>query len=100
MGVIHLLPMERFLLGLCKLETGGKILIARVSQIYLWCSVSLGRVELLTFGTHARSEGYCSCPVCVCESVHSFLPPRASRPRNIGTFGFIATRKNFYNCDL
>ena len=21
--------------------------------------------ELLTLGTHARSEGYCSCPVCM-----------------------------------
>ena len=43
----------------------------------------------LTLGAHARSEGYCSCPVCVCmymyvcPSVRSFLPPRASRPRNI-----------------
>ena len=27
-------------------------------------------------------------------SVRSFLPPRASRPRNIGTYVFIATRKN------
>ena len=26
----------------------------------------------------------CVC-VCVCVSVRSFLPPRASRPRNIGT---------------
>ena len=34
---------------------------------------------------HARSEGYCSCPVClsvcVCVSVRSFLPPRASRSK-------------------
>ena len=56
---------------------------------------------LLTLGTHARSEGYCSCPVCVClcecVSVHSFLPPRASRPR---TYVFTATRKNFYNRDF
>ena len=52
---------------------------------------------LLTLGAHARSEGYCSCPVClcvcVCVSVRSFLPPRASRPRNIGTYVFTATRK-------
>ena len=45
----------------------------------------------------ARGEGYCSCPVClcvcVCVSVRSFLPPRASRPRNIGTYVFTATRK-------
>ena len=32
---------------------------------------------------------------CVCVSVPSFLPPRASTPRNIGTYGFAATRKTF-----
>ena len=32
--------------------------------------------------------------VCVCVSVHSFLPPCVSRPRNIGTYVFTATRKN------
>ena len=31
--------------------------------------------------------------VCVCVSVRSFLPPRASRPRNIGTYVFTATRR-------
>ena len=56
----------------------------------------------LTLGAHASSEGYCSCPVfvCVCVSVRSFLPPRTSRPRNIGTYVFTATRKNFYNRDF
>ena len=38
----------------------------------------------------------CVC-VCVCASVclsvRSFLPPRASRPRNIVTYVFTATRK-------
>ena len=34
----------------------------------------------------------CVC-VCVCVSVRGFLPPRASRPRNIGTYVFTATRK-------
>ena len=29
---------------------------------------------------------YYGCPMCVCASVRSFLPPRASRPRNIGTY--------------
>ena len=32
-------------------------------------------------------------PVCVSVSVLSFLPPHASRPRNIGTYGFTATWK-------
>ena len=31
--------------------------------------------------------------VCVCVSVHSFLPPRASIPRNKGMYVFTATRK-------
>ena len=48
-------------------------------------------------GAHARSEGYCSCLVClcvcVCVSVRSFLLPRASRPRNIYTYVFTATRE-------
>ena len=61
-------------------------------------------LQLLTLGTHAHSEGYCSCPVClcvcVCVSVRSFLPPRASRPRNIGTYVFTATWKKFYNRDF
>ena len=35
--------------------------------------------------------------VCVCVCVRSFLPPRASRPRNIGTYVFTATRKTLYN---
>ena len=39
----------------------------------------------------------------VCVSVRSFLSPgspRASRPQNIGTYVFTATRKNFYNRDF
>ena len=32
----------------------------------------------------------------VCVSVHSFLPPRASISRNIGTYVFTATRKTLY----
>ena len=31
----------------------------------------------------------------VCVSVRSFLPPRASRPRNIGMYVFTATRINY-----
>ena len=43
----------------------------------------------------------CVC-VClsVCLSVHSFLPRRASRPQNIGTYMFTATGKNNYNRDF
>ena len=44
---------------------------------------------------------HCGCPacvcvcvcVCVCLFVYSFLPPRASTPRNIGAYVFTATRK-------
>ena len=38
--------------------------------------------------------------VYVCVSFRSFLPPRASRPGNIGKYVFTATRKNFYNRDF
>ena len=30
--------------------------------------------------------------VCVCVSIRSFLPPQVSRPQNIGTYVFTATR--------
>ena len=35
--------------------------------------------------------------VCVCLFVYSFLPPRASTPRNIGAYVFTATRKTLYS---
>ena len=34
--------------------------------------------------------------VCVCLFIYSFLPPRASTPRNIGAYVFTATRKALY----
>ena len=37
--------------------------------------------------------------VCVCL-LFSFLPPRASRRRSIGTYVFNVPRKNFYNRDF
>ena len=47
---------------------------------------------------------YCGCPTCVYVSVRSFLPPRASRPQNIDTYVFTATRKtlsyNYHNRDF
>ena len=43
----------------------------------------------------------CTCVcVCVCLSVRSFLPPRVSRPRNIGTYVFTATCEKFYIRDF
>ena len=41
----------------------------------------------------------CVC-VYVCMSVRRFLPSRASKPRNIGTYVFTATRKKIYNRDF
>ena len=49
-----------------------------------------------------------SHPACVCVRVRvrvrvpvrSFQPPHASRPQNIGTHVFTATRKTFYLCDF
>ena len=44
---------------------------------------------------------HCGCPacvcVCVCLFIYSFLPPRASTPRNIGAYVFTATRKTLYS---
>ena len=31
---------------------------------------------------HARSEGYCSCPVCMCVCVHSYLLPHTLESHN------------------
>ena len=39
---------------------------------------------------------HCGCPACVCVSVRSFLPLRASISRNIGTYVFTATQKTLY----
>ena len=35
--------------------------------------------------------------VCVCLFVYSFLPLRASTPRNIGAYVFTATQKTLYS---
>ena len=45
-------------------------------------------ILLLTLGARARSEGYCSCPVCMC--VHSYLPPHTLELQNRDTNEFIA----------
>ena len=44
---------------------------------------------------HVVVSCVCVC-VCVCVSVRSFLPPRASISRNIGTYVFTATRKKTF----
>ena len=57
---------------------------------------------LLSFSASNNLDCYCRCGcsacvcVCVCVSVRSFLPPRASISRNIGTYVFTATRKTLY----
>ena len=66
--------------------------VYRLYDIYLSCSY---RSVLLSLYTA------CGCPACYyCYimrssrvSVRSFLPPRVSRPRNVGTYLFTATRK-------
>ena len=68
-----------------------------VTVIYLSCSYHSVLLSLYT----AVVPRVC---VCVCVSVHSFLPVRASRPQNIGTYVFTATQKtllyNYYNCNF
>ena len=51
----------------------------------LFCSSIPTFCSFLTLGTHARSEGYCSCPVCVCMCVHSNLPPHTLESQKIPT---------------
>ena len=57
-----------------------------------------GLAYLLTLGAHACSEGYGSCPVCVCVcvSVRSFLPPCTYRSRNIGMYVWVHRDKGKY----
>ena len=52
--------------------------------------------SLFTLGAHARSEGYCSCPVCMCVCVC----PLISAASHIGithryTNGFTAIQRSF-----
>ena len=42
------------------------------------------KAMLLTLGTHARSEDYCSCPVCVCMYVCMYVCPLLSAASHIG----------------
>ena len=53
---------------------------------------------LLSFSasTNLYCYRHCCCPACVCVSVRSFLPLRASISRNIGTYVFTVTWKTHY----
>ena len=46
--------------------------------------------------SRARACARACVSVCVCVCSYSFLPPRASTPRNIGAYVFTATRKTLY----
>ena len=52
-----------------------------------------GNSSLLTLGARARTEGYCSCPVCMC--IHSYLPPHTLELQNRDTNEFIAMQGSF-----
>ena len=56
-----------------------------------------GSTLSLTLGAHARSEGYCSCPVCmyVCVCVRSNLPPHTLESQMRDTNGSIAIQELF-----
>ena len=64
-----------------------------MARCYISTSFFL-HVYLLTFSACMRAARVTVVVPCVCVSVRSFLPPRASRPRNIGTYVFTTTRKN------
>ena len=55
-----------------------------ISTINPWCACA-ARITVVVS---------CVC-VCVCVYVISFLPPRTSRPQNIGAYGFTATQRKY-----
>ena len=59
-------------------------------------------ITRMSFSASNNYYRYCGCPacVCVCVSVRSFLRPRASRPRNIDTYVFTATRKTLLKYNI
>ena len=75
-----------------------------ITVISLLLIVLLYLLHLLTLGAHARSEGYCSCPVCVCMcvcmSVRSNLPPHTLESQKRDANGFIAIRERLKKGDF
>ena len=87
------LPVKERLCDLCNVVEDEYHILCIYRAVDNFFRLGVLNVSLsLTIGAHACREGYSSCPVCVCVCVHSFLPSRASRPRNIGTYGFTTTR--------
>ena len=79
-------------------EAGYKVNIIVIIFMLLLIILQL-RTEgaLLTFGAHAHSEGYSSCPVCVYVCmyvcVHSNLPSHTLKSQKRDTNGFIAIQE-------
>ena len=81
MGVV----IKRYIYFLILLIPTPLVSVLFCSSIPTFCS--------LTLGAHARSEGYCSCPVCMC--VHSYLPPHTLELQNRDTNEFVAIQGSF-----
>ena len=62
--------------------------------------IELQRFIIVTVAVPRVCVCVCVCVslcVCVCVCLYSFLPPRASTPRNTGAYVFTATRKTLYS---
>ena len=73
------------------------VYVSKLVSIYISIYICRcnNRHELLTLGVHAqRWLQQLSC-VYVCVCVISFLPPHASRRRNISTYGFIGFHEEY-----
>ena len=64
--------------------------------ITTYCASALRIIFIIIVTVAGPRVCVCVC-VCVCVSVRIFLPLRASRPRNIGTYVFTVTQKKLFN---
>ena len=70
-------------------------LLSFIASNNLYCIVTVAVPRVCVCVCVCVCVRVCVC-VCVCVCVRSFLPPRASISRNIGTYVFTATRKTLY----
>ena len=81
--------------SMCRSKFEDPIGVNFIIFLLYGCMRSMPRVcTLVLFIINVTVAVPCAC---VCVSVRCFLPPRASTPRNIGTYVFTATQKTLYN---
>ena len=75
----------------------GTLVAAAPEAICCYPIVLVYCTGLLTLVVHAHSEGYCSCPVCMCVCVHSKLPPHTLESLNRDTNDFSSNTAIVFN---